>query len=138
MEEKKKKTKKKKEETKQLLYLLLGLAVVALLVLLLGNRMFPKEDYYKIKDRKDSIRTTVIEEDGNKFDTVAWLQVQGTNIDYPIIHTSENYEYPVTVDHFGWLTNIEPKFQKFMVIEVKFAEVEKRCTFIFRIRKRIR
>lgn len=117
MEEKKKSKKKKKEESQLLLFLLLGLAVVALLVLLVCTKIVPKKEIFEVKDRASKVADSSVVYNDVEFKAVGWIRVQGTNIDYPIIFTDdEDQEYPITKDHFAWLSNYEPVFGKHMSV----------------------
>ena len=118
MEEKKRTKKKKKQESQRLLFLLLGLAVVALLVLLIGTKIFPQKDYFEVKDRAAQVEDADIVHEDHTYEAVGWIRVQGTNIDYPIIYDENAYEvgYPVQKDHYGWLSNFEPGYGQYMEI----------------------
>ena len=117
MEEKKKSGKKKKDEARLLLYLLLGLAVVALLVLLIGNKGFPKKEYYVVKDRVSKVEDGGFDYGSYSYKAVGWLQVQGTNIDYPVIYTDDyTVGYPAEPEHYVWLGNLKSDFTNHMRI----------------------
>lgn len=61
---------------------------------------------YKIKSRVDTVK-----EYNSPFDTsiVGWLQVQGTNIDYPVVYNSSTFSVnTITEDDFVW-TNVDNK-----------------------------
>lgn len=43
---------------------------------------------------------------GNGYKTAGWLNVSGTNIDYPIIYSMDSsLDYPVESEKYGWITN---------------------------------
>lgn len=116
MEEKKKTKSKKKEESQLLLFLLLGLAVVALLVLMICTKLVPQKDFFEVKDRAAKVADTSVVYNNVEYKAVGWIRVQGTNIDYPIITDEDNNGYPVEKDHYAWLTNYDPSFGNHMSI----------------------
>ena len=62
-----------------------------------------KEKKYQLTYQKES------------FETVGWIQVQGTNIDYPIVfHEGGDSTYPVEVTSYAWLSNFEVGFHNHM------------------------
>ena len=66
--------------------------------------------YYSISHRLKNIESSK-KEDTEYYDTVAWLRVQGTSIDYPIIIQKETgYEYPVEKEDYAWITGDDGKF----------------------------
>ena len=52
-----------------------------------------------------------------EFETVGWIQVQGTNIDYPIVfHEGGESTYPVEVTSYAWLSNFKVGFHNHMIV----------------------
>ena len=64
-------------------------------IVIVGITMFavfsPKSDYYEIKSRTNKIENPEKTRDLG-YDTMAWLQVQGTNIDLPVIRNERETE----------------------------------------------
>jgi len=114
--QKKKKRKKKQEQFQLLLFLLLGLAIIAVLVLLIGAKLFPKDDYYRVRERASRVAGSSVEYDGKQYDAVGWIQVQGTNIDFPVIFKEGEFSYPAQVDRYAWLSNLSTDFQRHIEI----------------------
>ena len=116
MENKRKKNKKGRRPP--LLFLSLALIIIVVIILAVIKLLPKKEEknYYKIQNRTDQVVSTSIEDDGVTYPAVGWLQIQGTDIDYPIVFNEEANEYPATSDHYVWLSNLEVKFQKHIVL----------------------
>lgn len=84
-------------------YALVGLSV--LFVFLLFVSLFTngnKNERFKIESR-----TKMVEEertnDTEKYSTVGWVRVQGTNIDYPLINIkNDTFEQPVNGKSYAW------------------------------------
>ena len=112
MDKKSKKKKGNRDKTIILIPFLLILIVILVVVCIPGG----KKTTYQIKKRVDKVKTTTIVDDGFTYQTVGWLQVQGTNIDYPIIYHEEEANYPAYLDHYVWLSNLEAKYQSHMIL----------------------
>ena len=62
-------------------------------------------------DRIEDEEKYVLTYQDETFDTVGWIQVQGTNIDYPIVyHEGGDSSYPVEISSYAWLSNYEVGF----------------------------
>lgn len=72
---------------------------IILLIYLIGNLLMDKEDY-KIESRSEDILK--YQEKQNNYSVEGWLRVQGTNIDYPVIYTSNTLELNNIVEDFVW------------------------------------
>ena len=67
----------------------------------------------RIEDEKEY----VLNYQDKVFDTVGWIQVQGTNIDYPVVfHEDGESAYPVEVSSYAWLSNYEVGFHNHIQI----------------------
>ena len=111
------KKKKLSEQLKRRNVLLIVVLVV--LMILLGTLMIFKmvhhDDYYKIESRENNIRSSKAH-DSADYETIGWVRVQGTNIDYPLYGViQDGYEYPVT-DSFLWSLNMDSKFHDMMLV----------------------
>ena len=59
--------------------------------------------YYKIEPRSEEI--TKYANEHEELDTLGWLKVQGTNIDYPVIYGSIDLDFDTIRNDFTWLEN---------------------------------
>ena len=93
----------KKIKHKAILIVCLMFAVVIGLVILLTLRIIKNNTgYYKIDSRVAELKNEKPIEDTG-FRTIAWLKIQGTDIDLPIVYSEERYEeFPVQLESFGW------------------------------------
>ena len=84
-------------------FLLIG----SMVIFLFTNK---KVTTFQLESRVSNISHVKIGEDSD-FQTIGWIRVQGTNIDYPIIQ-SENLdsEFPVEIDSFSWSLNQNDQF----------------------------
>ena len=85
----------------------LGCLVFIIICAFLYQRSIFK-DYYEVDSRIKSVEKSKKVED---YDTVGWLRVQGTNIDFPVV-TSENNNNPYPVDPagYGWVIKRDAKY----------------------------
>ncbi len=99
----KKLTKKKKIKLSETsTYILVALVLLVLLFGLLIS--FSGKEVYKIESRKENVEEHK-KNDTDEFNTVGWVRVQGTNIDYPIINiVDEDYGQPVNGESYAWTT----------------------------------
>ncbi len=93
----------RKIKHKAILIVCLMFAVVIGLVILLTLRIIKNNTgYYKIDSRVAELKNEKPIEDTG-FKTIAWLKIQGTDIDLPIVYSEERYEeFPVQLESFGW------------------------------------
>lgn len=59
--------------------------------------------YYKIEPRSEEI--TKYANEHEELDTLGWIKVQGTNIDYPVIYGSIDLDFDTLRNDFTWLEN---------------------------------
>ena len=66
--------------------------IILILLWLLGSKLMGGgKTVYKIEPRESNISSVKLSDDSG-FDTIGWLRVQGTSIDYPIIQAVEDVE----------------------------------------------
>lgn len=92
--------------------LFIGIIVIVSLLVFAFMKLFPKPDYYKVTSRVDKVKSTVIDYPEDPLKTVGWIQVQGTNIDYPVVHKETFDSYPGHITGYGWLNNYDPGVHK--------------------------
>lgn len=95
-----KKVKKRKLKIKFLIILLLVILVLFIGLFIFYKMLANKNVYYKVDSRVKIAEKTKIE-DSN---TVGWIRVQGTNIDYPIIEETDGAYYS-GIDYI-WRANV--------------------------------
>lgn len=108
---KKKKTKKKGVKNLAIYALVL---LILMGVLLAINRGIGRE-VYKIHPRAEKAENTQIGEE-DVYETVGWIQIDGTSIDMPIIYNKKELDYPVELEGYAWMTNKETKFSNHLVV----------------------
>ena len=111
---------KKKLSAKLKRYNIVLIVALVVLMLLLGTlmvvQMFGGRAYYKAESRMDNIRKSQ-ESDSEDHETIGWIRVQGTNIDYPVFGIlSEDFDYPVTLNSFTWSLSYDSNFHDTMLI----------------------
>ena len=85
------------------------------LLFLIYYTFISEKDYYKIQSRVKNIETT--NKIGEDYDNVAWLRIQGTNIDFPVVKEKNGaYKYPVDKDKYVWLINASNQYKDFIII----------------------
>ena len=111
--------KKKKMSVRLKSYNIVLIVALIVFMILLGVllviKMFGNSNYYRVESRKDNIEKSK-KQDRSDYETIGWIRVQGTNIDYPLYGIiEESYEYPVT-DSYLWSLNMDSKFHSMMVV----------------------
>lgn len=93
------------------IYCLIGLSV--LFVALLFVSLFSnKDDTFKIESRDEMVEKNK-KTDTDQYETVGWVRVQGTNIDYPILNIlDEEYGQPVNGISYAWTDYDGKKLEK--------------------------
>ena len=109
-----KKLRRKKNDNLSI-YALIALSVLFVFFMVLsflGNN----GSVFKVESRKESI-TEARKKDTEEYETMGWVRVQGTNIDYPVIRVlDEDYGRPVNGESYAWSTNDGTKVDKKMDI----------------------
>lgn len=98
---------------KKLYIVMIVLLIVLLLLmsLLLLKKLSTGNNYYNIESRLDNVSKYKFNNDSD-YETVGWLRVQGTNIDYPIIYTEdESKGYPLVDEGYLWTKAPHGRFQ---------------------------
>ena len=111
---------KKKLSDRLKRYNVLLIIALIVLMLLLGVLMifqiFGNNDYYKVVSREDNIEKSKQNDNGDH-ETIGWVRVQGTNIDYPVYGIlSQEFDYPVVSTSFTWSLNKDSDYHNTMVI----------------------
>ena len=111
------KQKKRKKSIKKGAYSFIG--VFILVVVMVGVMISLKvyDSYQKKKDsqfvfqsRLKEVEETTISEDSS-FETIGWIRVEGTNIDYPLVFSSnQDSDFPVELESYAWSLNYDAKF----------------------------
>ncbi len=109
-EHKKKKRKIKIEAYKSFGLLLLCLIFISFVLVFACTKLIPKADYYEIKSRVDDVKNTVVDNPNDPLTTIGWIQVQGTNIDYPVVYKETLDSYPGDKVEYAWLSNYKNGF----------------------------
>ena len=107
---------KKKITFKSFGLLALCFVFVVFLVVFAFTKVIFKNDYYKVVSRTDKVKTTKVDYPDDPLETVGWIQVQGTNIDYPVVFKDTLEAFPGEISKYGWLTNYDNKFTNHMRI----------------------
>lgn len=107
---------KKKITFKSFGLLTLCFVFVVFLVVFAFTKVIFKNDYYKVVSRTDKVKTTKVDYPDDPLETVGWIQVQGTNIDYPVVFKDTIEAFPGEISKYGWLTNYDNKFTNHMRI----------------------
>lgn len=113
MKKKRRKLNKKQNQRIKTLVLATGLLICCCLVFtLLFTITNTNGEIYKIDSRIDEIKKEKKNEPNNAgYETIAWLRVQGTNIDAPIVgYENINAFNTIDKENFLWNTNYDEKF----------------------------
>ena len=106
------KRKIKKEEKRNLIVLITSISglLIVLFVVMLCEIFITHKDYYQLESR---ISNVVLAQDSNKdkYQTVGWVKVQGTNLDLPVLTgIDDNTDFPVEMEKYVWAVNGDGKF----------------------------
>lgn len=92
------------------------LILLTLLSTIMITKIFSKEDYYKIVSRENNIKKSK-ENDNDYHETIGWIRVQGTNIDYPVFGVlKDEFDFPVVSPTYTWSLNMDSEFHNTMII----------------------
>ena len=111
---------KKKLSAKLKRYNIILIVCLVILMLVLGTLMtlkiFKNNDFYKIESREANIEKSK-KGDGADHETIGWVRVQGTNIDYPVYGLlSREFEYPVVSESYTWSLSEDSLFHDTMLV----------------------
>mgnify|MGYP002624262546 CR=1 FL=1 len=116
------KRKKKKSKIKSKTLVLSAILCCTVLVLLIVMVVLSNHEYYSLSSRVDKVKREAKKEKNKKIDyqTMGWIRVQGTNIDYPIIQHIEDADeedsYPVEKESYFWSRNSDDKLHNNILI----------------------
>ncbi len=108
--------KKLSEKLKFYNVLLLGALMILIITLttVLCVQLFGIGIYYKVESREKNIEKSK-QLDTDEYETIGWIRVQGTNIDYPLYGViKEGYDYPVT-DSYLWSMNLDSDYHNVLI-----------------------
>ena len=84
--------------------------LVVFLSLLMASKMVGNPDYYLMESRITNIEKAK-QNDDDSHQTIAWVRVQGTNIDYPVFgEITDDFDTTNVYDSFLWSLNDDSKF----------------------------
>lgn len=87
-----------------------GILIIVLIAFVGAKLFFHKVSYYSVESRTKNIEKTKAK-DLDYYQTIGWLRVQGTNIDYPLIlQQKAGFEYPVEMEEYVWSNNEDGKY----------------------------
>ena len=97
--------------------LIVALVVLMLLLaVLMFIQMFGNSAYYRVESRQDNIQK-MKKTDTEDHETIGWVRVQGTNIDYPVFGIlSKDFQYPVASKSFTWSLNYDSDYHNVMIV----------------------
>ena len=110
------KSKQLSEKLKFYNVLLLGALMILIITLttVLFLKLFGFGIYYKTESRQKNIEQSK-QNDTKEYETIGWIRVQGTNIDYPLYGViKEGYDYPVT-DSYLWSMNLDSSYHNVLI-----------------------
>ena len=112
---------KRRSKKRQNVFIFLFIAVLIILILgililllVLNNKnedsFVYNENYYDIRDRSDKIKENK-KTDASDYNTIGWVQVQGTNIDMPVLRAvGEGFTNPVEKEGYGWVESDDSNY----------------------------
>ncbi|MBP5678239.1 MAG: class B sortase [Bacilli bacterium] len=111
---------KKKLSLKLKRYNVLLIVALVVLMLLLTTlmifQMVGNNEYYKVESREDNISKSR-KIDTPDHETIGWIRVQGTNIDYPVYGVlSTDFDYPIVSNSFTWSLNHDSDYHNVMLV----------------------
>lgn len=98
-----------------IMLILMLIVLMGVLGFLMTYKIFHQEYSFSIESRKDNIAMSQ-KHDTSDYETIGWVRVQGTNIDYPLYGIiQEGYEYPIS-DSYLWSLNMDSNFHDTMLV----------------------
>ncbi len=112
-----KRVRKKQNAFIFLIIAVLMILILGILILLLifnksskDNGFVYKSDYYSQQDRTKEISESK-KTDAADYNTIGWIQVQGTNIDMPVLKAvGDGFTPPVEKEGYGWVENSDSSY----------------------------
>lgn len=115
----KKRVRKKRNVIIFLVIAVLTILILGILLLLLvlnnskkneDDAFVYKSNYYSQRDRGEKILENK-KTDAADYNTIGWIQVQGTNIDMPILRAvGDGFTNPVEKEGYGWIENDDSNY----------------------------
>ena len=100
---------------KQKIVLLLCIVGIGTVFLLRFGFSPKRLTLFKLESRVSNVKTFKV--DNDDFRTIGWLRVQGTDIDYPVLWTSDSaVDFPVEIGNSSWSYNHDDKLHNHMYI----------------------
>ena len=94
----------KKKNKKIFYFSILFICILSVLLMILLKNTFSRKDYYIVKSRVTNMKNIrAMENYGAGSSVVGWLQIQGTDIDYPLIYNT-SWTYPVEAKNYAKMT----------------------------------
>ena len=92
-------------------YKIIAILMAIILVFIMSFSLYRAsfKSSYKVESRKDDIKNSKLD------NTLGWIKVQGTNIDYPVIYNS-NVNLSSISDNFAWINKKEKELSNNTVI----------------------
>jgi len=91
---------KKKKKNKNKNIVIIVVLILFLLLLVVVGKLYTSIRSYKIDSRVETLEK--FKKDNPNYDTVGWLKVEGTDIDYPVITEADAIEYNDGDIQFLW------------------------------------
>ena len=95
-----KKKSKRKNSTITMISTIIIVSIIIMVPLYLLSSILDKSKEFKVELRADQIN--IYKEKMKNYDVIGWLRVQGTNIDYPIIHDNGLNNISEIIEDFVW------------------------------------
>lgn len=103
-------------KTWNIILIIVLLILSILLGLFLFDVLFKKDVFYEIESRKEKISNSK-SIDTPDHETIGWVRVQGTNIDYPLYGVLQSdFDYPVVSDSYLWSLSYDSNYHDTMVV----------------------
>lgn len=99
-----------------LLFVLCFLLILFLIFTLIKTFFVNNETYYVSNSRVEKIKENR-KKDADDYRTIGWIQVQGTNIDAPILKgVDRTFNYPVELENYGWTVNVDDTYHNSVTV----------------------
>ena len=77
----------------------------------------PNNDIHKFESHVSDIENAKKKYNTSDYKVSGWLEVENTNINLPIFRAiHKSFEYPVTMERYGWTLNVDDKYYDFMTV----------------------
>ena len=109
-----KKKSKQKNNMMTIISTIIIISIIIIVPLYLLSSILNKSREFKIESRSEQIN--IYKEKMKNYDVIGWLKVQGTNIDYPIIHDNGLNNIGEIIEDFVWQREKTNELQERTVI----------------------